>query len=101
MSLEECIEMFNDKVTDGFFFRSTIHEVDDHSWWSALFYNRHASALVIELLVSAEESKFDRADNYFVYNEEDYVFCSFSIKEDLVEITGEDFFLDEIINRND
>ena len=99
MSLEDCIKMFNDKVTAGFFFRSTIHEIDDDRWWNALFGHRHASSLAIELLVSAEESKFDRADNYFFYNEDDYVFYSFSIKEDLVEITGEDFFIDEIENR--
>lgn len=99
MSLEECINTFNRKKQEGFFYRSTIHDMIDDSWWNALFNNRRAGDMALYLLVSAEESKFDRADLYFFFDEEDDIFYSFSVKEDLMEIVGEDFFLEEIENR--
>lgn len=100
MSLKECIKIFNDNMFNGFHFFSFISEMESDQGWRNVFSIRFPSLIPAMLLESYEKERFKREDLYFFYDQEDNLFYSFSIKEDLLEITGEDFFLEEIINRN-
>lgn len=100
MSLEDCIAMFNEVANANGFYHSTIHEVDDDSWWNELFRRRkdNCYGLVRDLLDSKDS--FNHTDMYFHYDEEGMVFSSFNTKEELLKYISEDFYIEEIYNMN-
>ena len=98
MSLAECIAMWNESTQhyeDKVF---EIHEMDDDNWWEYIAERTGAYCLMWYLLHNSEDS-FCRYDEYFLYNENNNTFFSFTSKEEMLE-DMEEFFIDEIMNRN-
>lgn len=98
MSLDECIKMWNDGVNAHDEKISEIHEMEDTHWWDYIAERSGTYYLMWYLLHNSGDT-FDRYDEYFLYNENNDTFYSFTTKDELLEYI-EEFFIEEITNRN-
>lgn len=90
MTLDECIEMWNefaDKI-------DSIHEMDEDSWWNYLANELGGKDLINSTLSSRS---FKNTDRYFFFDSFLGNIQSFSKKEGLIYIVGQDFFLDRLV----
>jgi hypothetical protein len=90
MTLDECIEMWNefaDKI-------DSIHEMDEDSWWNHLANELGGKDLINSTLSSRS---FKNTDKYFFFDSFLGNIQSFSAKEGLIYIIGQDFFLDRLV----
>lgn len=98
MSFEDCMKMWNDSAKDNYMWEYTIHEIDDDKWWEWLVKRIGGWIFIYNILSSGEH--FNLSDFYFFYDEECNHFISFSTKQEFIEAVEEDFFINEIMNRN-
>ena len=100
MSLQECIEMWNDSVADHYCRAYEIHEMhNDDEWWDYLAKEIGAYQMIRQLLESGES--FNLTDKWFFYDQEEEVFKSFSTKQELMELGAEESFIEIIYNREE
>lgn len=97
MSLEDCIKMWNEGMSENRKKISEIHEVEDDEWWN--FISQEIGAYYIMWGLYYSESTFNRFDEYFFYENNGATFISFSTKEEMLKLIGE-WFMEELINRN-
>lgn len=100
MSLEDCIEMWNESQMDACRKNETIHETEDDDWWAGLAEEYGAHYLVYDIAGSVKEKTFCPYDDYFFYNGDDCRLYSFADKEEMMKIIGE-WFIEELINREE
>ena len=98
MSFEDCINMWNDSVADHYVRTYEIHEIVYDKWWEWIVKEAGGFNFVYDLLSSGD--RFNLTDMYFFYDIECNQFVSFSTKQELIEAVEEDFFINEIMNRN-
>ena len=98
MSFEECIKMWNESAADHCMRAYEIHEIDDDKWWEWLTKEAGGFRLISDLLSSGD--RFSLTDMYFFYDTEGGMLISFSTKQEFIEAVEEDFFINEIMNRN-
>lgn len=96
MTLEECIDLWNEYATDQFNQLVEIHPMEDEDWWNHLAKEMGAWDLMHFVWNSGE--RFNDSDLYFAYLEDYCEFVSFSTKQELVERIGEEFFIDTLTN---
>lgn len=96
MSLEDCICMWNESASDHYCKLWAIHETDDESWW-----NHVASEIGgFDLMKAVKESdNFCVSDKYFFVDVDYGLIRSFNTKQELLDLVGEDLFLNEIVCR--
>lgn len=95
MSLEDCIKMWNESVDSR---KNEIHEMHDEDWWDDLKEDIDGYLFMRHLLQS---QTFNITDRFFFYDSENNQFISFSTKQELMELTSKDWFIDELINREE
>lgn len=95
MTLQECIDLWNDSV-DQYHQLTKIQPMENEEWWNYLAPTIGVWDFMHQLWNSGE--RFNDSDRYFVYIEDACEFVSFSTKQELVELMGE-FFIDELTNR--
>lgn len=96
MSMQECIDFWNEYATDQFNQLVSIHPMEDESWWNHLA--RELGAWDLMHFVWDSRENFNDSDLYFLYIENNCRFFSFSTKQEFVEYMGNDFFLDTLAN---
>ena len=101
MSFEQCIKMWNESARDNNMRTYEVHEMDDETWWKWLMDNTIPTMFVKDRLSSSEEcgNTFKQTDWHFFYDLESNMFVSFSSKQEFLKVIEEDFFLNEIMNR--
>ena len=97
MSLKDCIDMWNDSAVDHYYRSYAIHSTEDDEWWEWLFNEYSAFDLVTEISYNSSDT-FCIHDQYFFYDKETAKFYSFNTKRELIDILGEEFFIDNIVN---
>jgi hypothetical protein len=100
MTLEDCIEMWNEHATDHYCRYIEIHETEDDDWWTRLAEEYGAHYLVYDIVNSVKEKTFCQYDEYFFYNVDDCRLYSFTDKQEMMKIIGE-WFIEELINRKE
>jgi hypothetical protein len=95
MSLEDCIKMWNESVDSR---KNEIHEMHDEDWWNDLKEDIDGYLFMRHLLQS---QTFNITDRFFFYDSENNQFISFSTKQELMELTSKDWFIEELINREE
>lgn len=98
MSLEDCINMWNEEGADMYRRCVEIHEVDEDEWWEYLSKELGARHFADRLLDSRADDMFCQYDRYFFYDDNDCTFHSFDDKKGLVKLLGE-WFIEELINK--
>lgn len=99
MSFEDCIKMWNESAADHYMRAYEIHEIDDDKWWEWIVKEAGGFNFVYDLLSSGD--RFNLTDMYFFYDADSSGnFISFSTKQEFIEVVEEDFFINEIMNRN-
>ena len=98
MSFEDCMIMWNESAVYHYMHEYEIHEIDDNNWWEWLTKQCGGFRIISDLLDSDE--KFNLTDRFFFYDENGNMFISFSTKQEFIEAVEEDFFINEIMNRN-
>lgn len=97
MTFEECI-VFCDSVNLDHYDRFVeIHRMDDKGWWDELA-EEYGTWELIQSYVNSGRT-FNDTDIYFLYNTEDDSLNSFSTKQELIELMTEDWFVDNLMNR--
>ena len=97
MSFEMCIGMWNESACDHYMRAYEIHEMDDDNWWDWIQKEIGSGYWYMRYLLQSQS--FNVTDRYFFYDTEISEFFSFSTKADMLEIIGDDFFIEELINR--
>lgn len=95
MTLQECIDLWNEYL-DQFHQLSYIKPMEDEDWWNHLA--KELGAWDMMHFVQNSGADFNDADMHFAYIEDNCTFFSFSTKQELVEYTGEQFFIDILDN---
>ena len=95
MTLEECIEYWNESVCDHYCRNMEIFETDDEDKWEWFAKGLGAYYLAVRI---ANSDDFKMNKLYSVYLEEGEQFASFNTKEELIELIGEDWFIDNFMN---
>lgn len=98
MPFKDCIEMWNESAADHYERAYEIHEIDDEPWWEWLMKESGGWNFVVSLLNSGEH--FNITDKYFFFDVDGEHLVSFSSKQEFIEAVEEDFFINEIMNRN-
>ena len=98
MSFDECVDMWNNSAVDHYMRAYEVPEVEDEDWWQWLSGEMGAYNLARCILES--KSSFCFSDTFFFCDTDLERFYSFNTKEEFIDIIKEDFFLDEIMNRN-
>lgn len=96
MTMQDCIDLWNERATDMYHQLSFIKPMDDENWWNHLAKELGAWDLMHFVWHSGED--FNDSDMYFGYIEDGCEFFSFSTKQELIERIGEDFFIDNLTN---
>lgn len=96
MTMQECIDLWNEYATDQFHKLVAIHPMEDEDWWNRLAKELGAWDMMHFVWHSGEN--FNDSDLYFAYLEDNCQFFSFSTKQELVERIGEQFFIDTLTN---
>ena len=96
MTLSDCITMWNESASDNQQKIWEIHAMDEESWWDYLASRLSGWDLVRSVKHSAE---FDTSDVWFFYDVDLGIQVSFTLKSDLLDYVGEEFFLNEITCR--
>lgn len=82
-------------------FMSTAHKMSDNSWWNELFRKTSSAWMLINDLLGSGE-QFNVSDKWFFWDEDaTCCFCSFSTKQEWLEMTDEDYFITAIINKHE
>ena len=97
MSFEDCMKMWNDSAKDNRMNSYIIKDIDNDTWWEYLAVRAGGFRLISDLLSSGD--RFCLTDMYFFYDEEGGRFVSFSTKQEFIEAVEEDFFINEIMDR--
>lgn len=97
MSLEDCIKMWNEGMSENRNKISEIHEVEDDDWWN--FISQEIGAYYIMWGLCHCGNAFNRFDEYFFYDNNNATFISFDTKSQMLDLIGE-WFIEEIVNRN-
>lgn len=97
MTLSDCITMWNESASDNHQKMWEIHAMDENAWWDYLAKELGGFGLMTSVRQSAE---FDTSEEWFFYDVDCECLRSFSLKSDLLDYVGEDFFLNEITCRN-
>ena len=98
MSFEECRKMWNESARDNDMVSYIINDIDNDTWWEYLAVKAGGFRLISDLLSSGD--RFNLTDLYFFYDKEGGTLISFSTKQEFIEAVEEDFFINEIMNRN-
>jgi hypothetical protein len=96
MTMQDCIDLWNERATDMYHQLSFIKPMDDENWWNHLAKELGAWDLMHFVWHSGED--FNDSDMYFGYIEDGCEFFSFSTKQELIERIGEEFFIDNLTN---
>lgn len=94
MTMQECIDLWNEYATDQFHQLVEIHPMEDENWWNHLAKELGAWDLMHFVWNSGED--FNDSDMYFAYLDDVCHFISFSTKQEFVEHIGEQFFIDTL-----
>lgn len=97
MSFEMCIGMWNESACDHYMRAYEIHEMEEDSWWDWIQKEIGSGYWYMRYLLQSQS--FNVTDRYFFYDSEISEFFSFSTKQEMLEIIGDDFFIEELINR--
>ena len=97
MSLTDCINLWNEKACDHYCRFMAIHKMSEEEWWNALSKHIGARDLIHVVIGSGED--FNDSDMYFYFDEGNWKMRSFSTKQEMIEVIGEDFFIDELVER--
>lgn len=97
MSLDECIKMWNESASDHYRKTYEIHDIDNEDWWN--FIAKEIGAFWVARNLTESGDNFNFTDHLFFYDIEAGQFHSFSTKAEMIEILGDDFFIDELISR--
>ena len=96
LSLEDCVKLWNNHAADPFNALCEMHPMHESEWW-----NKLASALggweFFHAILNSSDF-FNDTDRYFFYNYENDCFYSFSTKQELVEMMGDEFFVESLMN---
>ena len=92
MSLEECISYWNDRLDK--YRISEIHDMDDDEWWDRLAQR----VGTYYLIRGSKERGFNFDDRYFFYCDSNDRLYSFTTKEGMLTIIGEEWFINELTN---
>lgn len=98
MSLEECIDMWNESGADMYRRSAEIHENEEDGWWNYLSKELGAYYLVRDVIKSDKDGNFRSHDMFFFYDDNDCIFYSFEDKEGMMKLL-EEWFIEELINR--
>ena len=96
MTIEDCIEYWNDKATENFSKDWEIHEMDDEDRWNWLSNYLGAWDMLHAVMNAGED--FNDKDRWFFYDVDCGDMKSFSTKQELIEMIGEDFFIENMTN---
>lgn len=94
MTMQDCIDLWNERATDMYNRLSYIKPMEEENWWNYLSSKLGAWDLMHFVWNSGEN--FNDSDKYFAYIEDGCEFFSFSTKQELIERIGEDFFIDNL-----
>lgn len=97
MSLTDCIDLWNEKACDHYCRFMAIHKMSEEEWWNAL--SKHIGAWDLIHVVIGSGEDFNDSDEYFFFDEGNWKMRSFSTKQEMIEVIGEDFFIDELVNQ--
>ena len=97
MSFEQCIGMWNESAADHYMRAYEIHEMEDEDRWDWIQREIGSGYWYMRYLLQSQS--FNITDRYFFYDDDNSEFISFSTKADMLEIIGDDFFIEELINR--
>ena len=96
MTLPECITMWNESASDHYQKMWEIHAMDEESWWNYLAKELGG----FDLMQAVRKSEnFNISDEWFFFDQDYGLMRSFDLKSDLLDLVGEDFFLNEITCR--
>lgn len=96
MTLNECMDMWNKSACDHNCRHMQMRKMSDLEWWNTLSNELGAWDLLNVVLHSYEH--FNNSDMYFFYDKDNWQMVSFSTKQDLFEIIGDDFFVETLLN---
>ena len=91
MTIEDCIEYWNNKATENHSKEWTICEMDDENRWNWLSNYLGAWDMLHAVMNAGED--FNDKDRWFFYDVDCGDMKSFSTKQELIEMIGEDFFI--------
>lgn len=98
-TLQEMIDLWNERCRSHGMFMSTVHKMSDNSWWNELFRKTNSAwMLVCDLLGSGEH--FNASDKWFFWDEENCCFVSFSSEQEWRETPYEECFIKLIRNNH-
>ena len=96
MSLSDCMEMWNRIACDHYCRFMEMREMGDLEWWNTLSNELGAWGLVQAVLSSG--GLFNDSDKYFFFDQDNEQMISFSTKQELIEVMGNDFFIENMLN---
>lgn len=97
MSLTDCIDLWNEKACDHYCRFVAIHKMSEEEWWNAL--SKHIGAWDLIHVVIGSGEDFNDSDEYFFFDEGIWQMRSFSTKQEMIEVIGKNFFIDELVEQ--
>lgn len=97
MTMQDCINMWNDKAVDHYCKQIAMHEMSDEQWWNTLSEYLGAWDLIHVVMHAGEE--FNDSDMWFFFDGDAGIVRSFSTKQELVDKVGKEFFIDQIMEQ--
>lgn len=95
MRLQDLIKMWNDNAVDHYCRYIEMHKMCDTDWWNRLA--NEMGAWDFAHVVMASIDTFNDSDMFFFYEEFDGQLISFSTEQELLELVGEDWFIDNLM----
>lgn len=83
MSLNDLIDLWNDKVADHYSRSLEVHEMNDHGWWGWLADEVGTDELADAVANGKELGFYHPNDRYFFYDADQEEMHSFNSKEDV------------------
>lgn len=99
MTFEECREFWNEHACDHYCRLFEIHEMGDEEWWNHLASKLGGWNLANAVLNSFDN--FNNSDMWFFYDDDNEYFVSFSTKQEMLDVIGEDFFIENLMNEEE
>lgn len=97
MTMQDCINMWNDKAADHYCRHIAMHEMSDEKWWNMLSEGLGAWHLLRAVMLAGDD--FNDSDMWFFYDEDALIVRSFSTKQELIEMIGKEFFIDQLMEQ--
>ena len=97
MTMQDCINMWNDKAVDHYCKQIAMHEMGDEEWWNTLSKYLGAWDVIHAVMFAGDD--FNDSDMWFFFDGDAGMMRSFSTKQELIDKVGKEFFIDQLMEQ--